>query len=404
MRFLPSLPKIANLSGAAHIIVLGAVGDLGLYVSPFVMGALVEEFSAREGQISMIMALQFGAVGVSSIIVALLSARLDLRFVIYLSVVLMIIGNSVSFAADDLQVITAARALTGLGEGGLLSSAYALAARTADPDRTFAAMVFVSTVFAFVFLVSVPYVVSRMGASGTFGLILAFAVVLLPVITLLRQEDTESPTGRSELSLSDFALLKGRGLALFVGFALITMATESLWLFVERIGADIGLSLQTVSRYVLVALVAAAVSPALMFVIGNRLGRTRPIVIAVALAIVAAFIQTRTSHAALYGVSIFVVSAVLIFLVPFIRAAMSDYDASGQLAAASCAAFYLGSASGPALVGMLLLGAGDAGYRPVGWFAAACLMLALLALLPATIHLDSRARRPKTHLSADEPE
>ena len=383
------MPKFHNLEkGLIAIVVLGAGGELGLYILPFVMGALVEQHRQPEWVVSLIVSLQFTCIAMSSLSVSFSLPRLNLKTVLAITVSLMIAGNIVSVVANSIPVMVFGRGLTGLGEGGTLACAYALGARTLNPDRTFSMIMFFATLFSLFFLVTIPYVVESVGLSGIFIVMLTIAVCLLPLIAGISPDLSAPSNIGAELTIKDFAALKGKGLALFSGLVLISMGSESSWIFVERIGQNLGLTLMGISQYAIIALAIGCLGPAIMFLLGKRLGRTMPIVCAVVVMAIAILIQTHPQNAFQYVSSLSVTSLIILFLFPFVRATMSQLDPSGQLAASSAAAFYLGSSLGPALSGQVLLWTGAEGYGAIGWFALFVLGLALLMIIPVTRYLD----------------
>ena len=387
------MPISHNLEkGLIAIVALGAGGELGLYILPFVLGALVEQHQQSEWVVSLIVSLQFTCIAIASLYVSFSLPRLNLKTILAVTVSLMIAGNLMSVAADSIPVMVFGRGLTGLGEGGTLACAYALGSRTLNPDRTFSMIMFFATLFSLFFLVTIPYVVEGIGVSGIFIVMLTIAVCLLPLIAGITPELSAPSNIGAELTIRDFAALRGKGLALFSGLVLISMGSESSWIFIERIGQNLDLDLRAISHYAIIALAIGCLGPAIMFLLGNRLGRTMPIIIAIVVMAIAILIQTHPENAFQYVGSLSVTSLLILFLFPFVRATMSQLDPSGQLAASSAAAFYLGSSLGPALSGQALLWTGAEGYGAIGWFALFVLGLALLMIIPVTRFLDHENR------------
>lgn len=352
------------------------------------MGALVEQHRQPEWVVSLIVSLQFTCIAISSLYVSFSLPRLNLKTILAITVSLMIAGNIMSVVADSLPVMVFGRGLTGLGEGGTLACAYALGARTLNPDRTFSMIMFFATLFSLFFLITIPYVVESIGVSGIFIVMLTIAACLLPLILGIDTDISAPSNIGAELTIRDFAALKGKGLALFSGLVLISMGSESSWIFIERIGQNLDLDLRDISHYAIIALAIGCLGPAIMFLLGNRLGRTMPTIIAIVVMAIAILIQTHPENAFQYVGSLSVTSLIILFLFPFVRATMSQLDPSGQLAASSAAAFYLGSSLGPALSGQVLLWTGAEGYGAIGWFALFVLGLALLMIIPVTRYLD----------------
>lgn len=374
--------------GIIAILMIGAGGELGLYIAPFVMGALVDQFQAPDWMVSWIMSVQFTCIAVASLAVSFFSSRLNLKSVLFFTVSLMLLGNLISAITGSLPVIVFGRGLTGLGEGGTMACAYALAARSADPDRAFSVMMIVETMLAMVFLISLPFIVGNLGVSGTFVIMVGIAVCLFPfVFRIATDQATPSDTG-AEVSTKPFAVLRGDGLALFFGFAVLSAGSESIWLFLERIGQNIGLTLEEISFYAILGLFAAILGPVLVFIIGNRFGRTLPFAIAIGVLMVSGFIHTHAGSLGSYFGSMIVQSTFILFMVPFLRALMAQVDSTGELAAASSAAFWIGNAVGPAICGFVLLWVGGEGYGAVGRFAVVAYGLAVTLIYPVTRRID----------------
>ncbi len=367
-------------------VVLGSVGELGIFVAPFLLGVLVDWLSVEPGEASLIISFQFICIAVGSFLSALFLHRTNLKLLGLIAVLLMLGGNVLTMASDSIVQVVAFRGVTGLGEGGCIGIAFGMASQAANADRVYSTMMFVEVGLAIVFLFFLPGIIDAVGYQGPFLVMACAAACLMPLALLVPRKVVR---GHAAPAHAPSVLFKPQSLFLLTGLVIITAGTETLWVYFERIGQSIGLSLKQLAHYGTMSISISLLGPVIAFFLGASLGRTLPILMALIMYGIGALVITHTATEVYFVGAVIVESVLISFLLPFARGTMAEIDRTGAVAAASGSAFFLGSTLGPGLSGVILLLGGS--YQEVGWIVAGLFVLAFAILFPFTSRLDRKA-------------
>lgn len=274
----------------------------------------------------------------------------------------------------------------GLAAGTGLSFTHGTIGRSGNPHRLFGLAGMALGVFAVILLGTTPQFIARIGGQALFhalGITMAVAAALaawgFPVA------DTESATSRAVRESGQ--KLPPRVWFGIVGVGAMALAQAMVYSFVERMGADRGFGVATVTA-ILVAIGIVNMFPSgLAALLQQRLSATSVLragpVVQAALAGVIASSVTLAPFAA--AASLFV--AVMLFTHTFAFGALARIDVTGRVVAATPAMVMIGSAIGPVLGGTLVK---QAGYGAIGIAAVAIDVIALACFWRMT-HLPKSA-------------
>jgi predicted MFS family arabinose efflux permease len=365
----------------AATIAAACIGDVGIFVTPFLLGAIVENYQISESAVSFIVSGRIALLALTTLMVSVFLPRLHLRRTALVAVSFAFFGNLISGFAGSVPALIVGRLITGVGEGACCGIGLALAARRRDPDRAFAIITFAAVVIVVGVLFVLPNVVEAVGQAGTFVAMAAFLAVMAPPLiwipaTRLSKDPREGSIG-----------LSGGAGALLLAALLISLASNTLWFYVERMGHALDLTLTQISRFSALSAALSVIGPATVYFLGSRFGRLLPISAALVAQCVGGLVLTHTTSQSHFIVTMIALNILIVFVVPYYRAAAAQLDPTGRIAVATGGAAWLGIPIGPAIGGVIF--ALDGGYPEIGWLAAMCFALALVTLFQVIRRTDA---------------
>ncbi len=312
---------------------------------------------------------------VTSAVIAATVHWANRRYIVIGGGVCALFGHLLAIVSPNLFSILLSRALTGIGEGAMLSIAYALAAGTHRPLRTYTVLTFAMVATATPMYLSVPIVADHVGQTAVFYILAVMVAICFPFLFGTRPK----PIGtHAETTGPEDAGTVWRPFPwILVAILCLYGSNNSLWAFSERIGASIGLSLNTVTMAFLMTVVISLIGPATANWIYVKWSYRPPMWGAVILQVGAIFSLTQAINAGMFFTGLILVNTLSMFLVPFYRGLAAAIDPSGRLGSASVLSQTMATAAGPFIGGLILLLGG--GYASLGWMAAT-LSIASLAL------------------------
>ncbi|MEI9963411.1 MAG: MFS transporter, partial [Caulobacteraceae bacterium] len=362
---------------------VGAIclGECSLFVMPFMVGAMTELYRISPGEAGLVLSLQMVMMTTASLAISALFSRITLRHAAVAGGVLALVGHGIAAVGPPWPLFLASRLLAGFGEGLVLATANAAAARTAEPHRAFSLITLSMAALGVVLYAAIPWSIDHLGYRAVFGTMAALAAVVLPTLFLLPDEHCAAP-GRA-LATSVPALEDARPALLLqlgavVAFFGFYLSINGLWGYTERIGAEIKLRVVDISSAYLIASIAGVAGPYLARQAEQRWGLRRPLAPGV-LVMVSGNLTIGYATSSLG----FTVGAVLImlgylFLLPFFKTAMALLDPSGRLAGAAAGFQAAGTAVGPGAAGLLLIAGGR--YIDIVHASVVCVLLAAVLL------------------------
>lgn len=365
---------------------------------PLWVGAVIDSFGFSAETAGTIAAIEFTTVAIASYAVALRIHRFSVRKLCAVGFTLLILANGTSTVLDSAGLLTATRAVAGVGKGLVISAAFGLAGRSTTPARAFALLNAGYTLFAAVTLFTVPFAIEASGAAGVWASLCLATVIgacLLPWIPSARTEEAataQAPTtnaGTSGLS----------GVLALLALVVLVGGSSAVWTFIERIGLRTGLSLTDVGMILSIAAIITVIGPALAHWLDTRAGYKVPIIVGVGVKMLIAGILGTVTSAFIFIVTVPFFNAAMLLAVPYLQALMSLADPKGRFAAAAGASMTLGAALGAYIGGVTVT---HLGLSYVGTVAvvmlAIVIVLALLSLrrLSAVIATTPSPTAPQT--------
>jgi len=343
---------IESKAGIAALVAANSVGVTSGPLMPLIVGALAARAGLSVTEAGLILAAQFAAIAISSLIVATRVDRWNRRLLCALGIGLVFIGNSLSMITDSFTFFLAVRFLTGLGEGTAIATVNGTVARAHHPQRLFALIGLSIGFYSAAILLSGGFLIESFGTNGIFGMAGLIALILFPTVIWFpgeahRKVQPDTVAGQS------MAIGKIGILGLF-GYAVLTFGYSSTWAYLNSIGGSIGLSIAFVGTVLAVGAIVAPAGSGLAHVIGTRFGSTIPV--AISLLSMAGFILLlgRAQGEVAFTTAVIAVSFLFLFVMPYLLGALSVLDPSGRLPASSSAFLTAGIFFGAGTGGMIV--------------------------------------------------
>jgi MFS family permease len=342
-------------------------GEYSVLTMPFVLAGLMQSFQLTEATAGRLISLQLlGMAAGSALVTWSLRPGRSVRPILALSVIVIAVANVASALVHVPFVAAAGRALTGLGEGAILSAAAAAVCATPNPHRVFSIIGFAVAVVAIVSLMITPVLTAQVGSPGVFWLI-ALAPLLLFV--LLSRVPVVGESTAAPAASTPRGVLIGAMPLLFAYF-LLWIGISGQWVYAERIGNDQGLTQTQIGFWLSVGQLAGLAGPIAAAWVGPRVGLRASVVagcLGMALSIVFFVFGGRPWT---YGIGGALASFWLTFLAPCFRSRMAAFDPSGRTVALSTAVYTVGFAAAPLVVSTISTEGG--GYAATGLLCVTC--------------------------------
>jgi predicted MFS family arabinose efflux permease len=364
---------------------MGTIGEVFIYLVPVLLGSVVDSFTLQEGTGGIIIALEIGASSLSAIGFSAVFHRLPLRRIGVLAVLIVILCDLTSAFVHTLEVFILLRVLAAFGAGALFAIANALAARTGNPEKTYALIGLVVILAATLGFMLLTYAIQHFGPQFAFAALAALSCLGAPFVWWMprRLDDTQ------EASPNLYRLSRQKvAIAMYLGILFLYVGQNAVWVFVERIGGSIGLPLAEISTILILNGFLALLGPFAAHRLGTRVGRVIPILGAMLLQIAMILWLAYSIEQISYGASLIILSLAYVFVIPYMRGVMASLDLSGKLVGASTAIVTVGSALGPAMGGIILNANGS--YSSIAWVSAFLFVATLLLVIPVARQVDLR--------------
>ncbi len=332
---------------------MGTVGEVFIYLVPILLGSVVESFVLRDGTAGIVIAIEIGASAVSAILVSSLVSRLRVRAVGIACIVVVILGDFSSSFVDTVEVFVVVRVVAAFGAGALFALANSLAARTRHPEKTYAMLGIAVILAATVGFLILTVAIERFGPQAAFAALAVLSLLGVPFLLWLPVE-ARMPAGGGKREWLAIGSFRGMALAMLLGFFILFVGQNAVWVYVERIGMAIGLPLAEISTILVLNGFIALLGPFAAHRLGTRFGRVVPIVTGMLIQMVTVITLVYSFERLGYGASMIILSLSYVFVIPYFRGVMASLDPVGRVVGASTAFVSVGAAAGPAFGGVVL--------------------------------------------------
>lgn len=379
---------VHSATAIAVALCLSVTGVLMFKVLPLMVGAAAESFRFGSQALGLIASADLAGITLASALAPFWARRIDWRLGAVIALSLVIAGNVASAFIDELNLLLATRALTGIGEGMASSLALVILSDTRNPDRGFALAIAAPIFVGLLAFQLLPPLVTRFGYPGVVLTLAAMATGFLLLTPLLprrgRPAVADIANGPTRAGAAPWVIA---GLA---GTLLYHIGLGAVWAFVERMGRAAGLSAADVGDALGVAVVFGLAGSLIATAVGARYGRLWPL----ALAVLGQCGALLLLGGAMSGTDLTTATALFQMLwlmsVPYQIAVIASADATGRFFVLALACQAAGVTIGPTLAGHLIEG-ND--YNAVRVIAGVCIGFSFALMAPLALRSTASASR-----------
>jgi predicted MFS family arabinose efflux permease len=379
---------LADLKRLAPQIMVGVMGNSGIYLIPLLVGAMVADRGLTDRQAGLVASADLAGYAVMTFVTAMFLIKVNWRRLAVIGVATMVVANIASTFVTSATMFSAVRFLSGMGAGILAAIATVSLGQGEKPDRNYGLLFAASLLFGTAGLWGLPLLLERVGLNGAYILLALLAVLVgllskwLPTTGSPLNDAAESASRQRSWALAALVLLS---------IALFWAQQNALYAYMERIGNASGLSAQFIGFTLGLANLTGFAGASLVAWAGARFGRFLPLVVSTVVQLACLWALSGHVGSSVYLVAIGLVSLAWNIVNPIQIGILAGVDPNGRALALASTVIGVGLAFGPALGALVLR---DADYSRVLWLTAALAVLSVLVALPAMRRGDESISRP----------
>ncbi|MEJ8566574.1 MFS transporter [Elongatibacter sediminis] len=374
----------AGMAARVFLAFLATAGFFYVNLMPAIVDGLIEGLGFTNQQAGAVGSANIYGAAFGALAIVFVVRRLRWKTAATVLLGLLIGIDLASLAVTEPTTLTALRFGHGFVGGMLIGTAFAVIARTEQPDRTFGVLLFVQFGLGGLGVMFLPGLVPVLGTPVLFLSLVAFSGVTLAMLPFLPPYPvaipgaTDAPAPRIPRVPLTLTLA-----ALF----LFQAANMGLYAYIIGLGTHYGLERTFITTALGFSAWLGLAGAGLVIVFANRLGYTRSLVAGIGVTILATAALLRSDIPALFFAVNALIGITWAFTIPYLLGLAARFDKTGTMAALGGFASKMGLASGPAVAAGLL---GDNRYALLIWTACGALLLCqAVVLIPARL-IDAR--------------
>ena len=356
---------------------IGVIAPEVFIVQPGFVQGMVEYLRFTDAEAGYVASAEMFGLAATTILMSFVAARVNWRYVILVSLLLMFVANALSTVVTDLQGFAALRFVAGLGGGSLVSLGFAIVGMSSNPDRNFGLMIMWVLTYGALGLFAMP--AAYEWATSMNAVLWFFALFPLAAVPLVRHLPAN---GETSAQAAEAAATISAGLKLLALLAMLAYFTAQgiVWAYLFLIGLAGGLDDQAVANGLTLSQFAGIAGALLAAVLGSRLGRLMPLMVGILGGALCLYFLVDEFTFPVFALAVCIYNFAWNVVHPFLLAAMADFDRRGRVVVYAVAMQMVGLAFGPGLAASLL---GDGSLVNVNKLGAAFFVAsALLLLMP----------------------
>lgn len=334
------------------VTLLGAVAVSVFLYMPIIAGALSNEFHFTPQLVGEFSSLQLIAISVGCFLNVQLSRVFGVRTIGATALILLLLMDFSSPFIQIYPMFLVSRGIAGLAGGVAVSLTTGLLAKSSRPERGFGFFLMLQISLKILALWLLPKVVLAFGLRGLFDCIAALdalalcgVLAVLPGRVLYRQPSSR-PAAGAKNQPRDW-LLCG---SVLLGILALFNAIGGFWTYVALIGAQCGLSSQSVGTALSLSTFGGLIGALVPVLLQSRRGHIAPVLFASTAMLVALYLLM---HAGTFGTYVLAAGGFCFgwyMLAPYQLSVLAALDRDGRPSVGSAALTGLGLGIGPAIV------------------------------------------------------
>lgn len=348
--------RIPNFGPFMALSVIGTVTLMPLLVLPAMVGVLVDNAAMTDSSAGYSASANFLAGAFVGLILAVRIHHVNLRRLSTFALIGAIAADVASaMTVGDNIFFFASRAAAGFALGAAYVASVAAFARYDEYERGYGLFVTLQFIISGLGLYIVPVFADDLGGNGLFLMFAAADTLALTLVRFLPATSGTAPgqdKGESEFAV----LLRYSALLAIVGFAVFEAANNAQFAFIERFGVSLAITDHNIGMALLIASLIGIPGAFLVVLIGGRFGTLSPLIFGIGIAFAGLILLINTENYAWYLVGSCCMGFSWAFCLPFIQSLLAAIDRKGSAIAAGSAFATVGSAAGPGLASIVVVG------------------------------------------------
>jgi predicted MFS family arabinose efflux permease len=339
----------------------------GAFLSAFVDGLGVERDTAG----FIVSANKYGA-AFGALLATFLVKKIEWRKAIRILFYGLIAFDLISTQISNPQYLILIRFIHGTIGGLSVGIGLSIIARTYNPDKIFGMLLAVQYTFGSLGILFVPRLVESFGTGALFATLISFTLMTLIILPF-----TPDVENNQDQIKSNFYQIPISGLLILSLFCLFLFQAANMGVadYAFELGKDIGLAKNDISYLLTIANFISILGGVLVYVIGIRFGRTKPLCIGIFTAALFTYLLHYSDNTYIYFIANTLTGIAWGFTIPYLLGLCATFDKFGQIAALAGFVSKLGLASGPLVGALFIL---SQGFSFIINLATIALLLALV--------------------------
>lgn len=350
-RTIPTAPP-DGLIAATLLAFLATAGLFYVNIMAAIVDGLVTGLGLSEQEAGYIGSANIYGAALGALVAVLFVKQLPWRPAAIAALVALIAIDLGSIAIEGFNLLLPFRFLHGVIGGVLTGLAFAVIARTANPDRTFGMLLFVQFGLGGLAVMILPPLAPLYGTQALFVALALFSLATLMMVPFLDRYPADRKRvafGAGEAKIQWSPLLMTLA-AIF----LFQAANMALLAYIIRLGLGYGLERSFVSLALGLATWIALIGPLLVMLFGLKFGRGKMLLAAMLLTLIGTSIFHFSGAPWAYMIANCGTGITWGLVIAYLLGMTAEFDAAGRASAFGGFVSKLGLASGPMVAGWLL--------------------------------------------------
>ncbi|MDB2410693.1 MFS transporter [Pseudomonadales bacterium] len=371
-------------------LLLAFLATAGLFyvnIMPALVDGLVEGLGFTNKEAGLVGSSNVYGAAVGALLIVFLISRINWRTAAWVFLSGLIIIDAASIFIDDAQLLTSLRFFHGLIGGMLVGTGFAVIARTHKPDRTFGMLLGVQYGLGGLGIMVIPPLVPDFGTPILFLTLIGFSLITALMLPFIPDYPIDIKSADRPEHQAPATKLRPLSLTLLALF-LFQAANMAVFAYIIILGKSFGLDPAFIMPVLGAASWVGVLGALLVVVFSTRFGRFFPVLIGMAVTLVATWLLHYSGSPLAFIIANCAVGITWAFIIAYLLGMSAEFDKAGRMAALGGFASKMGLASGPFVAALIV---GDNNYALLINVALVFMAISMIAAIIPARFLDREA-------------
>lgn len=379
-------PRSPDAPGSiAAAIILGTVGVLSFIVQPGLVQGYVTQLGLSEAGANDLAFVEMAGVACATLVLAFISPFLNWRWIAGVALLVAALGNAASALTTEPTLLSAARMVTGFGEGLIIGLSFTMVGLTKKTERNLALYLVLLLTYGALGLWAMPTLFEVVGLQGIFY---AWAGISAASLLLLGWIPASGSDHLEGYEISIFRMPIFFLVTALAGVLVYNVAIGVAWANLFLIGMEIRADEQAVADALLIAQFVAIGGALASVFLSSLLGRWVPLSVGILGGAAAIYPLLQSPSYMTFLISVSAFNFLWNFVLPFILASVADLDSRGRMMTPAIAMQMIGLGFGPFIAARIL--GEDGSFAQIELLTMVALVVAF-AMIALTVFAHQRS-------------